>query len=67
MRIVRGFEINHKRTTLVADSEKFCKLVRFIEYGKKIKLEVYICIGKVLRCLRYVNVQRMNVRLHVKP
>ena len=56
-------------TALVADSEqKLCTLVT--EFGRvreRKKLRVNVCKSKVMRCLWYVNVCRMYVRINGDP
>ena len=53
----------------MADSKKrLCRL--FSEYGRECrrrKLLVNVDKGKVMRCSRYVNMGRMDMRLHGKP
>ena len=55
-------------TTLVADSEKLCRLVR--EFGKvceRRKLRVNIGKSKVMSCSRYGNWGRMHLILNGEP
>ena len=55
-------------TALVADSEKLCRLVS--EFGRvceRRRLRVNIGKSKVMRCSRYINGGRMQVRLKGEP